>query len=225
MKNLALIASLSLLVALAVAPVRAADGGSVSGILVETMDGGGYTYALLDTGKEKVWVAAYPFKAAVGEKVTVASSMEMKDFDSPSLKRKFDRIYFASAVALGTNVPAASKLPAGHPPVGGKGPGKSHAMGGAHNMDASVGPGIDGTVTETMDVGAYTYVKVRAKDNKEVWAAASRFDVKVGDEVNVPEGQLMSDFHSAKLNRTFSEIYFVGSVTVKGKTAKPAAHP
>lgn len=217
MKKLTRVAFVSLLSLLPLLASRAAEGG-VSGKVVETMDSGGYTYVLLDTGSAKVWVAAHPFKVAVGEKVTVGSAMEMQNFQSPTLKRTFDRIYFASSVAVGTNVPAAGKLPAGHPPLD-----TAHgSMSAGHGAAAApVGAGIDGTVVETMDVGVYTYVKVKTKDAKEVWAAASKLAVKVGDQVTIPPGELMTDFHSAKLNRTFAEIYFVSTIAVKSPAATP----
>jgi hypothetical protein len=88
-----------------------ADG--LQGAVVETMDAGGYTYALLDTGSEKVWVAGPPAQLVVGEQVQALGAMPMRDFRSPSLDRTFDVLYFAQQIARAGQAPAAG-LPAGH---------------------------------------------------------------------------------------------------------------
>lgn len=83
------------------------------GAVVETMDAGGYTYALLDTGSERVWVAGPPAQLVVGEQVQALGAMPMRDFESPSLDRTFDVIYFAQQIARAGQAPAGG-LPAGH---------------------------------------------------------------------------------------------------------------
>jgi hypothetical protein len=85
---------------------------------------------------------------------------------------------------------------------------------------------ISGTVTETMNTTGYTYVQVDTGSEK-VWAAAPQFPVKVGDEVVIPEGMAMQNYHSNTLNRDFSVVYFVGSILNKtgGSQAKDAAMP
>jgi hypothetical protein len=100
----------------------------------------------------------------------------------------------------------------------------------SHPGDASQAPkaaaaasAIAGKVVETMSVDAYTYVQVD-DGTKKVWAAAPKFAVAVGDEVSVPEGLPMRDFHSKTLGRTFDVIYFVNEIRVAGDSAtKPAA--
>ena len=77
-----------------------------------------------------------------------------------------------------------------------------------------------GTVVETMDAGSYTYVQFDTGSTK-IWAAAPKFQVKIGDKVNVPKGALMKNYQSKTLNRTFEEVYFVGAITIGD--AKPSA--
>lgn len=88
--------------------------------------------------------------------------------------------------------------------------------------------GQSGTVTETMDAGGYTYVQVDTGSEK-IWAAAPKFDVKVGDPVVVPQGMAMKDYHSKTLDRDFPIVYFVDAVLVGGADAAmpatPAAQP
>ncbi len=71
--------------------------------------------------------------------------------------------------------------------------------------------GASGTVIETMNAAGYTYVYVDDGTNK-IWAAAPEFSVKVGDEVMVPEGMAMHNYHSQTLNRDFDVVYFVEAV-------------
>ena len=71
--------------------------------------------------------------------------------------------------------------------------------------------GTSGTVIETMNAVGYTYVYV--DDGKEkIWAAAPEFVVNVGDQVMVPEGMAMHNYHSQTLDRDFPVVYFVDSV-------------
>ncbi|MBN1957934.1 MAG: DNA-binding protein [Desulfuromonadales bacterium] len=71
--------------------------------------------------------------------------------------------------------------------------------------------GTSGEVIETMNAAGYTYVCVDNGQEK-VWAAAPEFAVSVGDQVMVPEGMAMHNYHSQTLNRDFPVVYFVESV-------------
>jgi len=89
------------------------------------------------------------------------------------------------------------------------------------------GPTATGTVMETMNAANYTYVLVNTNDG-EIWAAASRFDVAVGDTVVVPLEMPMQDFHSESLDRTFPVIYFTSQIVREGEgtsSAMPPGHP
>jgi hypothetical protein len=84
----------------------------LSGKVVETMDGGGYTYILLKNGQEKIWIAAPLMKVSVGQQLTLLPGYEMKNFTSKALNRKFDKVVFTGGVA-NTEVklsPAAIKM-------------------------------------------------------------------------------------------------------------------
>ena len=70
----------------------------LSGKVQETMDGGGYTYVLLKSGTEKVWVAIPLMKVTVGQQLTLIPGYEMKDFNSKALNRKFSRLIFSAGV-------------------------------------------------------------------------------------------------------------------------------
>ncbi len=76
-------------------------------------------------------------------------------------------------------------------------------------------PGKTGKVTETVDAAGYTYVQVDT-GTETFWAAAPQFAVAVGDDVVVPEGMPMPDYHSKTLDRKFDMVYFVPTVLVGG---------
>lgn len=71
--------------------------------------------------------------------------------------------------------------------------------------------GITGKVLETMNAAGYTYVLVDDGTQK-IWAAAPEFGVAVGEDVIVPEGMPMNNYHSKSLDRDFEVVYFVDSI-------------
>jgi hypothetical protein len=83
----------------------AAAAGRITGTVVETMDSGGYTYVLIDTGSGEVWAAAPPVSVNPGDTVSFDGSMPMTGYHSPTLDRAFDQIYFTGAIEL--DVPQA----------------------------------------------------------------------------------------------------------------------
>ncbi len=75
--------------------------------------------------------------------------------------------------------------------------------------------GFSGKVVEAMDAGDYTYVRIdTGKTN--VWAAAPKFAVKVGDSASLAAGMPMPKYHSKTLNRDFDVVYFTDRVSVNG---------
>jgi hypothetical protein len=80
--------------------------------------------------------------------------------------------------------------------------------------------GFAGKVIETTNTAGYTYVRVDTGAQK-LWAAATQFAVKAGDNVTVGSGVPMTGYHSKTLNRDFDVVYFTGRIAVAG--AEPAA--
>jgi hypothetical protein len=71
------------------------DTSSLSGKVVETMDSGRYTYVCLEKNNKKIWVAVYKMKVVVGQEMFFKPGIEMVNFESKTLKRKFDKIFFS----------------------------------------------------------------------------------------------------------------------------------
>jgi ribosomal protein S17 len=103
-------------------PAAPAKSGGLDGKVVETMNAATYTYVLLDTGTKKVWAAAPQFAVKVGDTVSVADGMPMMNYQSKTLNRTFDVVYFSGNVSVNgaPMSPAAAPsadLPKGHPPT------------------------------------------------------------------------------------------------------------
>jgi hypothetical protein len=127
--------------------------------------------------------------------------------------KKTDLIFIALLIALtGYGIQVAATPPDSAPST-------------ATDADASPQPAnsgiLTGEIVETMDSGGYTYVLLDTGSGK-VWVAAAETSVKVGQRVSVPAGQLMTNFSSNTLNRTFEKIYFVGGIYPEGASLSAA---
>lgn len=81
-------------------PTKAdAQGAALSGKVVETMDSGGYTYAQIEKGGKKTWVAVPKSKITKGQNITFEPGMEMTNFESKTMKRTFKSIVFSQGIA------------------------------------------------------------------------------------------------------------------------------
>lgn len=95
------------------APATAAasppGGDDIEGVVTETMNAGGYTYAQLDHAGTKLWVAGPETKLAVGSQLGKMTGSLMTNFRSDTLKRSFDQIYFITSFNV-----AAAAIPNPH---------------------------------------------------------------------------------------------------------------
>ncbi len=115
----------------------AAAPSEVTGTVVDTMDSGGYTYLKLKTAGGEVWAAVNKVDVKKGSTATVANAMLMENFESKTLNRKFDKIYFGTLAGAGSPAAAGGALPPGHPAVGGQDAGAAVA---AQHAAAALGP-------------------------------------------------------------------------------------
>ena len=88
----------------------------------------------------------------------------------------------------------------------------------------SVPGAFTGTVAESMNAGGYTYARLQAAGQDDVWVAATEFPVAVGERLTVTLDMPVANFESKTMNRTFPVVYFVSSVSRDGQAA-PAATP
>jgi hypothetical protein len=153
----------------AVPAAAAAPSASIKGKVLERLDAPPYSYLRLETAQGEAWAAVPKAEVAKGQEVTVAGAMPMTAFESKSLKRKFDLIYFgtlggAEAAAQAQPAPAAMPAPGG---MGGEG------MGGnmpppnmaAQHAAAAAGPAevADVKVAKASGSDARTVAEVHAQ--------------------------------------------------------------
>lgn len=99
------------LLALSLALIGNLHAGDVfEGTVVDTLDGGGYTYLQVDDTKKKYWVAVEGIKIEKGTEVRFTEELRAKNFESKALNRTFDEIVFASNLQHRTNVPEKGNL-------------------------------------------------------------------------------------------------------------------
>ena len=97
--------------------------GMVRGTVLETMDAGGYTYVFIETDEDKHWMATQQTAVQVGDTVQAPQGMPMANFESKSLNRTFDVVYFLSGLEnlsapdLAESQPGIA-LPESHPSIG-----------------------------------------------------------------------------------------------------------
>jgi hypothetical protein len=82
----------------------------VQGKVLEIKNTESYTYLLLKVGKQDTWVAVGLSKVKVGDTVSIENAMEMKNFESKTLKRTFPSILFGNLAGEGgdTSKPQAA---------------------------------------------------------------------------------------------------------------------
>ena len=70
----------------------------LDGKIVETFDGGGYTYICLEKAGKKTWAAVPVTKVSLGDEIELQPGMSMPNFTSKALNRTFDTIIFSAGV-------------------------------------------------------------------------------------------------------------------------------
>ncbi|MBF0278762.1 MAG: DNA-binding protein [SAR324 cluster bacterium] len=68
-------------------------------------------------------------------------------------------------------------------------------------------------VNSISPAGRYIYIE-GSLNGEQTWVATNQMDLKRGDTVSFSDGQLMTNFFSKTLNRTFDKIIFTDSVRV-----------
>jgi hypothetical protein len=84
---------------------------SLKGEVLETLDAGTYTYLRLKTTDGEIWAAVLSTPVKKGAQVTVESPMLMTNFESKTLKRKFDKIIFGTLAGTAAPSQGAGSTP------------------------------------------------------------------------------------------------------------------
>lgn len=68
------------------------------GEVLDTMNGGGYTYVQVKDDNNTFWAAGPQVEINKGDKVEMSEQMWISDFKSSSLNRTFDKIMFVGHI-------------------------------------------------------------------------------------------------------------------------------
>lgn len=185
------------------APAQQAPARNIGKVL-QAQDGGGYTYAEVQTAAgQKVWIAGSQIDARPGTEVQWGNFAVMRNFEARSIGKSFPEILFVDRWGP---VGQAAKAVAPH---GTFPQPQAAAAAGA----AAAGSGAGGTVRSVTNAGGYSYIEVD-QGGQTVWVAATETPMKKGDKVEWQGGSQMSNFTARSLNRTFEKIIFAQSVAV-----------
>jgi hypothetical protein len=158
----------------AVAPgaanAAAAPAGALAGTVLQKLEAPPYSYLQVKTAQGEVWAAVPQTKLDKGATVRVYNPMLMQKFESKTLKRTFDEVYFGTLTPDGSdaNVNGAGQAP----PVGAAGampPGAAGAMPPGGNPHAGIAmptqsePVKVGKVEKAAGPDAYTIAEAWAK--------------------------------------------------------------
>ena len=112
MKSRTALAGLLVAATILVAPALPAQQALVvQGEVLEVKDVDSYTYLLLKTREGETWAAVTKAPVKTGARVTIEHASVMLNFESKTLKRKFDRIVFGSIASAGAGAAAPMTSP------------------------------------------------------------------------------------------------------------------
>jgi hypothetical protein len=185
------------------APAPAQQAPAVNaGKVLQSQNGGGYTYAEIATASgQKVWIAGSQIDVKPGTEVQWGNYAVMRNFEAKSLGRKFPEILFVDRWGPVGQV-AKAVAPHGSFPA-------PQAAGMTQG-----GPAAGGTVKSVVNAGGYSYIEVD-QGGKTVWVAANETPMKQGDKVQWQGASEMRNFTAKSLGRTFDQILFAQSVAVQ----------
>jgi hypothetical protein len=148
------------------APGAAPAAAAIQGKVLERLDAPPYSYLRIQTAQGETWAAVPKTEIEKGKEVTVAGAMPMKDFESKTLNRKFEVVYFGT---LGGEAGAAAPAPTGGAMGGGMRGGAMGAGQGPESMAAAHAAAAAGP----KEVGDVKVAKASGSDARtvsEVWA-------------------------------------------------------
>jgi hypothetical protein len=97
----------------------APPSASIKGKVLERLDAPPYSYLRIKAGQEEQWAAVPKSDVAKGTEVTVVNAMPMANFESKTLKRKFEVVYFGTLEGAAAPAAPAAGAPAGMPGMDG----------------------------------------------------------------------------------------------------------
>jgi hypothetical protein len=156
----------------------AAAAGAITGKVLERLDAPPYSYLRLETARGETWAAVPKTDVAQGTDVRIDAPMPMEGFESQTLGRKWEVVYFGTLAGAGAPAGAPAGMPPGTPtgmPPGMPPPGMMPPGGGsmaAQHAAAAAGPADVGDVKVARATGA------DARTVAEIWAQRAQLKEK-----------------------------------------------
>ena len=147
----------------AAAPEGAPAANAVKGKILERIDAAPYSYLKLATDKGEVWAAVPETKLEKGAEASVVNAMPMTGFESKTLNKKFDLVYFGTLAGAPGAAPMGGGM--GGAPMGG---GMGGAMGGGAEGAPNVAAQHANVSKGNVDVGNVSVEKAAGADAKTV---------------------------------------------------------
>ncbi|MDW7773487.1 MAG: DNA-binding protein [Desulfobulbaceae bacterium] len=164
------------------------EGLDIKGQVLETIDVGGYTYMQVDDDQGPTWVAVPQTQLEQGQEVSITEGMEMRNFESKTLNRTFDKIYFSAAFEGETTGSAVERNPEGRqadPHAGIPGApviGASEGTGSFEEALQAEGMGSRAPMVDPADLtGGSMAARVTAADDIQVEKAEGENAYSVGE--------------------------------------------
>ncbi|MCX6291681.1 MAG: hypothetical protein NT126_07940 [Bacteroidetes bacterium] len=146
------------------------------------------------------WMALPLIEAKTRDVYYYDSGLQMGEFYSKELNRKFDQILFLSFLSTSAEVSEKNIIPA---PV-------------LDTVPLNAAPAVVHTVVvkEVIQTSGYSYLRVK-EGEKEDWIAIVKIPAAVGQTYTYDDAAAMNNFTSKELKRTFETILFVAKLTPK----------
>jgi hypothetical protein len=91
----------------------APPAATLKGKVLERLDAPPYSYLRIKSGQEELWAAVPKADVAKGAEVSVLNAMPMTNFESKTLKKKFEVVFFGTLEGSAEAAPAPGGMPPG----------------------------------------------------------------------------------------------------------------
>ncbi len=96
-------------------PARNTDSNRLAGKVLETLDASSYTYVRFETPYGEAWAAVPQARLEIGSEIAIANPQAMSNFESKTLGRSFETIYFGTIEGSNAGSPMAPSKMKGQP--------------------------------------------------------------------------------------------------------------